>query len=445
MKKLVALVLTLVLALSCAAMAETAVMLWEADSIRQLHYASSVLLVEMDDQGYGTATIAGEIKIPLEHERLAGVQEAVGYAISTAEIDDIHTKSLIAPDGTVLTTERYIDIEVFSEKWFIGVAVAPTTEEEYDYYTLLGTERYLIDHVDVYYAPTGKIASLDRTQYLKAKAFGDHLLVLNRDRALQLYDSQFNPVESTFKSFYDGEYECITKGLTRAVVSRVTGETVATGYDQVASTEFNGKVLAVHSASARGWGLIDLEGNVIVPCAEGVTFVGLGSSDYCRFYMSDNYDLYGVYDLTTGQQIVPCMYEDVFYQGNLSCFNGYFSVEKGGMLGFVDLNGVETVAPTYAKDTTTILGASMMNVVDGVYTLIAADGTVTVLDGVTDFGKYDYESQGRYFSVQNADGMWGVMDWHGNMLVDYTAKYNSFEFIDATHFIYNGSYLYEIQ
>lgn len=449
MKKLFllfAMLLAMMILLSTAALAETAVLLWEADDISTLYSTDALVKVRMKDQGYGFATLAGEVTINLEHTSLNDIECMPWYAVSSVRNDSIHNASLISPNGAVLTEELYADIKMFSENWYAGFILKETAGEDYDYFG--GGKEYLIDRVDVYYAPTGKVASLTRDQYGKAKAYGDHLLVLDRNSTVQLYDSQFTPVDSSFNTFVDGEFYAGSKGLTRGVFSRVTGETIATGYSKVSSETLNGNVLSVYSESAGGWGLIDLQGNVIVPCAKDVEFYDLDENSYIRFTQNDTYGIFGVYDLTTGKQVVPCEYNS-FLSADYEHYNcyGYFAVEKDGMVGYVDENGNVTVGLTYAEDDVKVLGCTMLQEDNGVYTLIAADGIVSTLQGVTDvYDSGNYASLGRYIVVQNTEGKWGLMDWHGSMVVNYSADSDyDFKFVDPTHFIFEGKFMYEIQ
>lgn len=449
MKK-VSRMLSLLLALTClfgaSALAESAVLLWEADSISTLYAADNLVEVYMRDQGYGFATPAGEITINLEHKALHDIECIPGYGIASVPNNDVHNSSLISPTNVVLTEELYADIVMFSENWFAGFIVKETASDDGDYFG--GGKEYLIDRVDIYYAPNGKVASLTRDQYGKAKAYGDHLLVLDRNNGVQLYDSQFNPVESSFKTFVDGEFYAGSKGLTRGIYSRVTGAQIATGYSKVSSETLNGNVLAVYSESAGGWGLIDLQGNVIVPCAEDVEFYDLDENKYIRFTQNDTYGVFGVYDLTTGKQVVPCEYNSILSADYENYnFYGYFAVEKDEKVGYVDENGNVTVALTYAEDDVKVLGCTMFQEDNGVFTLIAADGVVSTLQGVTDIcDSGNYASLGRYIVVKNAEDKWGVMDWHGSMVVDYSADSEyDFRFISPTHFIFEGKFMYEIQ
>jgi len=447
MKKLVAMIaLLLALLLSCGALAETAVLLWEADQINPLYSDTTRVKVYMQDQGYGIATLAGEVTVNLEHDSLSDINCMPGYVISAVRNSGIHDSRLISPEGDVLTEELYGDIIMFSQTWYAGVMLTETASDDGDYYS--GGQEYLIDRVDIYHAANGKVGALTRDQYLRAVAYGDHLLVLDRESNVQLYDSKFTPVESTFKTSVDGEYYSASKGLTRGIFSRITGEQIATGYSKVSSEVYNGNRLLVYSEPAQGWGMIDLQGNVLIPCAKDVEFYDLRADRYIKFTQNGTYGIFGLYDMETGKQVVPCEYNS-FLSADYEHYNfcGYFAVEKDGMVGYVDENGAVTVALTYDEDDVDVLGCTMVKEDNGVYSLIAADGVITALEGVTEvYTNGNGASLGRYIAVKNADGLWGLVDWHGNLIVDYTARYDSqFRFIDATHFIYDSKFMYEIQ
>lgn len=443
-------ILSMLLALSCllgtAALAETPVFLWEADRIADLYATDQLVVVYMKGQGYGVATPAGEIAINLEHYSLNDIECAPGFVISSIDSDDVHRQSLLSPTGAVLTVELYADINMFSEKWFAGFILKETAGDTVDYF---GTDKdYLIERVDIYHIENGKVASLTRDQYYRVEAYGDYLLTLDRANNLQLHDSQFNPVESAFQYFGDDEFHVVSKGLTRGLFSRITGEQIATGYSKVDNVLHNGTRIVVYSEPTQGWGMIDREGNAVIPCQKGIDFYKMGDSRYVKFTENGTYGTFGLYDMETGKLVVPCAYNS-FLSADYEHYNfyGYFAVEKDGKVGYVDENGTVTVDLAYNKDDVKVLGCTMLKESNGVYTIIAADGVVTTLDGITAVQTSgNYASLGRYLIVKNADGMWGIINWHGETVVDFTARYeNYFNFIDATHFVYDSKFMYEIK
>lgn len=446
-KRLLILTLLLAMVLCSSACAESAVLLWEADGISKL--SSTTEAVEVYYRGlYGVVALDGQIIIPLEYKSISDSECIPGYYMVCDE-EGLNTAYLLDSSNTALTEKCYGDLIMLSEDWYLGVVLELATGEEYDYLVFGSADNYIVSRYDVYYRPNGKVGTLSRDQYARAKAFGGYLLVLNREGGVQLYDAQLNAVESAFKTIADGEYYIDTQGF---VASRITGETVASGYIDVSDYRYDdGRVLVVSGKGEKSWkdfwGMIDLQGNVLYPCVLNASYSFRQLGETC--YVSVQKDgLYGVYDLEQRAMIIPERY-DAILSADYTEYNhhGYFAVEKDGKIGFVDVNGVETVPCTYDKSTVKLMGCTLYTENNGEYTLVAADGTVTALTGVQSiYTSNGYPNRGYYVIAENEAGLWGILDWHGNVVMDYSLKNEySIRFVDGTHFIYGGEYLYGIQ
>ena len=126
--------------------------------------------------------------------------------------------------------------------------------------------------------------------------------------------------------------------------------------------------------------------------------------------------------LSDGQMIVPCEYDEILHSYNRSAysyvFNGYIAVVKNDRVGFVDVDGNVTCQPRYIKAAVTVLGCTLYGIdLDGSVTLIAADGTVT--RGITAINQFNGSADGYFLSVQDDHEAYGIIDWHGEIVVPY--------------------------
>lgn len=440
---LFALLLVLTLFLSAVATAEEPVLLWEANSISTLYNSTSAVKVYTPRAGYGIYTLDGKTLLPCQYADINDYYCVPGYyEVSIA--DGVNSAALVNNQNVILTQETYGDIRMINEDWFIGFVLEVTTEPDYDYRSW-GSEHYLISRCDVYYTGSGKVGSLSRAQYEDAKAHGDYLLVKDRTGGIQLYDKNLEPVDSAFEYYYNGDYYIQSAGMTKYVTHRITGERIASGYSDVSNDAFNGEVLVVYSSLDGGYGLIDLKGNVLIPCAYGTYIHECKDTRYVKVKQRN---AYGLYDLEKRTFVIPCEYTDILTpESDIINYRGYFLVEKDGKLGYVDESGKVTCNITYSKSAMTQLGCTMYaSDLDGTYKLVAADGAITPLAGVTEISKYNCSPDGYYLVVKNRDGLWGIMDWHGNLIVDYCVQYEyDFDFVDATHFIFDDKAMYELK
>ena len=177
----------------------------------------------------------------------------------------------------------------------------------------------------------------------------------------------------------------------------------------------------------RGTGLMDGEGNVI---ADPV-YDSIGSFYGGYAYVSLD-DKYGLID-EAGNIALAIEYDDVdtsYYlplsgSGEGSGYNafGYFAVELDGKLGYVDEQGNVTCEPKYSVDVLDNNGASATYTdLEGKFHILAADGVETVVEGYEDVYPLNYLG-GMFYRVTNEDYDYGVIDWHGNVVLP--AQYNS--------------------
>lgn len=439
---LLSLALAFILTLTTAAFAAEPVLLWEAENLDTFDPPVAAVSVYSYPEGYGVMGLDGQVITPCQYARISTTDCVTGYFVA-AQGDDVNSASLLDLTGAVLTADRYGDIKMLSEAWVVAVKLEVTTDEEYDYWGLGTSDHYNITVCDVYYLPSGgKVGSFTRDAYQAAVAHGDYLLVSDREGNVQLYDSSLSPVDSAFEYIYDDPYYIASKGLSQdVVVSRITGEVIASGYEDV--EDVYGNLICV-STEDDVCGLIDQTGAVVLPCE----YEDVDETGSARYLQVEKDDMIGLFDLEKQALVVPCEYDDVVTPNyDVVCYNGYFLMEKDGLIGYVAEGGAATTGFTYAESDVTLLGCTMLAAgEDGGYTLIAADGVVTALTGVTNVHSWYDNTLGYYIVVENAASKWGVVDWHGNQVVDFCmdSPYD-FNFVNTTYLIVDDECVYEIK
>ena len=237
----------------------------------------------------------------------------------------------------------------------------------------------------------------------------DYIFVMDHADNVTIYDAAFTAVGSA-DSLYDA-YASSDEG----VVYLPTGEVVLPGYRYNSDLGFG---LLCVADEDYNYGVVDLEGNIVVPFDEYEYFTEFDINGYARV---EKDGLYGLIDLS-GKCVVPCEYDEIerlaFAGDYVYGLGGYACVEKGGKFGYVSLETGEATCPINYVDPT-IVGLSMVAPdITGALYIIAADGTTTP----TDYAEiYEYtDGDGSLLLAQNAEGLWGLVDWHGNVLLDFT-------------------------
>ncbi len=133
-------------------------------------------------------------------------------------------------------------------------------------------------------------------------------------------------------------------------------------------------------------------------------------------------DFYGLID-EQGDVILEAVYDDILpgccmpadEMGESIGYNafGYFAVEIDGKIGFVTEDGTVTCEIKYDEEDTEVNGASaLLSDAEGNEAILSADGVLTPLEGYQYVSCLLYSS-GALYKVQNEDGYYGVLDWHG--------------------------------
>ena len=368
---------------------------------------------ENDEYLMGVFDIQGNELIPFSYPALDDYGVCSYYTVQAE--DGVNMLGALNAAGEVVVPLAYGDIDFLSEKWAVGVKLEVTDGEDYDYQALFGDENYIVTAYDVYdLESAAMVGTLTREQMSSIEAHGDYIFVEDHAGEVTMYDAAFSAL-GTADSLYEA-YGSSDEG----VVFLPTGEVVAPGYRF--SGDLGSGLLCV-SDENYDYGVIDLAGNVIVDFGAYDTIYDYDESGYARVEKDDKY---GLIDLA-GNLVVPCEYdgfESLSYGGRyVYGLNGYACVEKDGKYGYVSLETGEVTCPiNYASPT--IIGLSMIVPdISGELYIIAADGTTTATS-YAEFNEYP-GGDGTLLKAMTAEEKWGLVDWHGNVLVEPVYDYAS--------------------
>ena len=230
--------------------------------------------------------------------------------------------------GMELVPCRYLDIDVISEKWAVGMLGRKAEDgEAYDY-----SDKMRITQVDVWYQGT-LVTSLEREEYDYGYAYGDYVIMKRREE----------------------------KGGFRYIGISAAGEKRdAESYKQYSGSYGN----IIHNASGRkafapdcslrkeslspalwhvGGGVFsDVCGNTfMIPAATGITDDCLIDGNNGYIIVRDEHKKEGVCTME-GEEVLPCAYDDIGGFAGVMFAKGYQAVVKDGRVGYVDVSGNET-------------------------------------------------------------------------------------------------------
>ena len=382
-------------------------------------------VIDTGDTGLeGVFDIQGNAVIPCEYGSVSDYGVCSYYTVQNE--NGTNVLGALNAAGELVVPMEYGDIDFLSEKWAMAVKLEVTDAEPYDYQALFGDENYIVTAYDFYDLENAGPwrARWTREAVNSAKAYGDYLFIEDRDG-----------VVTHLRCHADrrGQRRIPLRGLwqqrrgRRLPAPRATWSCPATA----SRSDLGAGRLAVYDENYDD-GIVDLEGNMLVPCGEYDYIYEYDLNGYARV---EKDGLYGLIDLN-GNLVVPCEYdgfESLNYGGDyVYGLNGYACVEKAGKYGYVSLATGEVTCPVnYASPT--IIGLSMIVPdITGELYIIAADGTATP----TTYAEfYEYPSgDGTLLKARTAEEMWGLVDWHGNVVLDFTFDYASAMLIapDAT-------------
>jgi len=264
MKKMICLLLLLTLCISMlpAALAEEAVLLWEADQINVIPNEPNRFFVRAGLE-WGLADIDGNVLVEpiygdidtIDPEKVNG-----GHYVVIRE-NGLNNQMVVDATGKVITADTYGHVRKVSDNWLVCAVLSYTDGTDYDFSFWTSDKHAIAERYDVYYIPTAaRVALLTREMYDDARGYGDYLLVRDDQKHLHLYDAAYQPADAAiaFEDKWPPElYTIAKKGLTSdAITNRITGDVIATGYTYVSNPyDYGGKGLLDVKSKRGGYGV----------------------------------------------------------------------------------------------------------------------------------------------------------------------------------------------
>ena len=422
MKKLICIlsVLCLLAGLPMSAGAEVSVepVLQFMPSIKAVAGTGYVIIQSKTNSAFGLFTTDGEELIPCKYRGFT--YHGYNFFSSSPDPENLNTRILFRADGTQISDGQYGYFKAYSNRWVAGYVLSEATKKQYD--IKISKKYYNIDHTDLFFVPdqvTGNCLAASREGHFfaKAQAHGDYISVADAEGAVTVYNGTFKPMPVEAKEIKTSVYRV----KDYQVKDMATGRVVADKFTAVKEKPLtSGLRLIVTRYSWDGTkisGVIDPEGNEYAP-------VELYIND-----MTDQYILLstpekkaGLYSMDEARIIVPCEFEKLFAGKNTTqpyVFNDYVLVQRDGLMCFYDVKNQRISCETEynAKEVSQIGCVLYVTTEDGIL-LIAADGAKTKLnvDAIA-------ETHGDgYLLVAEKDGLFGVIDWHGNEVLPFCHK-----------------------
>ena len=298
-------------------------------------------------------------------------------------------------EGNPVVPCQYGEIEILSPDWVVGMVLKTADANQYDYKAYSGNNYYLIDTADVFYVGNGSgqlMATYTREHYMDADTQGTYVQIQDRATSLvNTYDTEYTLVEENLDNFYktkmpDSNYVVFEENGRRGIKDMDGNVLVEPAYKYIYTSDIRGNLVKVSTGNK--YGVIDLEGNVVVPAEyDAIRTKYNGAEDFNPTYSA-------------------------YYAG------GYIAFEQDGKVGFSDVNGNVTCPATLSRDLLDVEGASATYTdLAGATHILAADGVDTVIS--SDYQRIyalDY-CNGLLYRVTNADYDYGLIDWHGNVIL----------------------------
>ncbi len=341
-----------------------------------------------------------------------------GQFFSVQNENILNGEGIIDATGKLVVPMQYGDTAVLSANWLLGFVLAPTTDDVGEYKDNNGN-KYNIDHTDVYYA--GQLLTTLSRDDLKKEFYygttGDFMFVRRASGVGYWLNSKGERVEVT-KDFSTSEYlEVYKKGVFHNPTQQWAFTATCTlTPDQVVKS-------VIYDDNGN---FVDLQGNII---SQGPTAYQEYNHTY---YPGGNYmrvsanSGYGVASLD-GKEIIPPFYKDIQYDYN----HGYFSsgyqgaLDDKGRLSFFDVNGNVTASVDYELSSSDYKGfgngAPMVAVNNmGKYIII----TATQGELPTRYEDVKAPSGAHRIMSVKQNGLWGVIDLDGNVVIPFVHNYN---------------------
>ena len=363
----------------------------------------SAFVIDADgDYREGLFDIEGSQVIPCEYEALSGYG-VTGYYVAQRE-EGLNVRGALDAAGNEVIPFQYGDIRFLSERWALGVTLEETSIRPCDYEDYIDGKDYHAVSYDVYDLEGGGYVGFFSYQCQAIRAHGDYLYAQDRDGDTTIYDETLRAVRGGLADPY-ASFATLDGG----VVDLSTGETLLSGF--LFGAELGGGLLSVTDGEALG--ICDTSGRMLTDCVYDRVFAADANGDV----RVERDGQFGLVD-SAGSEVVPCGYDAIerlsFGDEYVYRVRGYACVEKDGAYNYVLPDG-QLSYPVFYKDVD-ILGLSMiLTDIHGQKHILAADGVRTPVDYV-EFASFP-GGDGTLLKARSADGLWYLIDWHGNPLL----------------------------
>ncbi|MBR5110002.1 MAG: hypothetical protein IK099_07385 [Clostridia bacterium] len=378
---------------------------------------SYVIVESKKDNTRGLYNTAGQEIIPCTTVFLDYISNNFFTAYNDKE--SIDARALWTGDGRKVGDAIYGAFKVFNNHWVAAFIIDPEPVEDSVKDIKIGSKNYQYANIDLYYVTDGQtetiepIATLEREAYADAAIHGDYIAITNREKAVSVYDSHFEPVDVTL----DAANKPLYKIDKYQIVSLITKKALDDGYSEVAEVNLADRMLIRGNRVAMNGlkvsALLSPDGSIILPAEYQLI-------DITNRYVvvADLENQRGLYDLEEQRLVVPCVYSSILSSNtdiDKYVHNGYVCVEKDDRLGFYDIvNDVESCAPKYSKHAVTNIGCSLIfTSIEGYLSIVAGDGEVNVVDA-----DVIVATRGNGYLLDAQKGTsYGLVDWHGNIIL----------------------------
>ena len=386
-------------------------------SIKPVQGTNCMIIESKKDNSLGLYTTAGQEIIPFGYASIDYLTN--GFFSAYNDKDAVDDKALWTIDGRKIGAQEYGGFKVFNKHWVAAFVVDPQEQSDKSFQDIkIGKGSYQYSRIDLFYVTdeadsAEPVASLDRDAYADASIHGDCIAITNREKAVSVFDSSFQPVSVELSAANKPLFSISNFQL----VSLLTGGVMGDGYTDVAEVNLSDRMLVkvtrVAMDGTKLAGLMNPDGSVLLP------------ADYEIIDLTDHYAVVadqeknqGLFSLDEGRMIVPCAYSAIVpCATDLDKYvhNGYVCVEKDEKLGFYDVaNAVQSCETKYAKRAVTNIGCSLFFfTVEGELVLVAGDGAVNTVNADSILA-----TRGNGFLLEAKKGAsFGLIDWHGNIVV----------------------------
>ncbi len=344
------------------------------------------------------------------------MSEAEGFKVTKGEY-----YGMLAGDGSIVVPVHYGDVQSISDRWKIGIVLKPANSDNYDYQRIgsnFNNVYYLIDCVDFYHK-SKLVGTLSRAEWKYAKAYGDYLLVQDREDNYFFYTPDLQKMDrlEIVKRKNDWGDTSEYYSYDGKIWHQGSGQLAFVPECTLTPDEVQQKYMY------RNGTVLDLQGNIV--CELGnYQSVDLRFVTGSIFPVRDQSLKYGYCDLA-GNQIVPCIYDDLETYGFAGIETiGYAYAKRDGKAGFVNIRTGEETGFDYSS--------KVCKGYQGFLTVTDLDGSLIVYTAAAGrlAGKYQevfapYKDASNPLAVVRDDsGRIGVVNIYGEWIIPLDAGFH---------------------